>query len=97
MSCGRSAWPSSSAFKLRITLDDGTVVKSWATEARIANGSFHGGVELVEQAGLDSGEMVIQAVTGKSVLGSMDWFATLFKLRHREADGDRMARAPDDA
>ena len=72
-------------FKLRITLDDGSVVKSWATEARIANGRFHGGVELVEQAGLDSGEMVIQAVTGKSVLGlAWSWFATLFKLRHRE-------------
>ncbi len=72
-------------FKLRITLDDGTLVKSWATEARIANGSFHGGVELVEKAELDSGEMVIQAVTGKSVLGlAWSWFTTLFKLRHRE-------------
>ena len=72
-------------FKLRITLDDGSVVGNWATEARIANGSFHGGVELVEKAELDSGEMVIQAVTGKSVLGlAWSWFATLFKLRHRE-------------
>jgi YegS/Rv2252/BmrU family lipid kinase len=71
-------------FKLRITLDDGSVIKAWATEARIANGRFHGGVELVEQAGLDSGEMVIQAVTGKSVLGlAWSWFATLFKLRQR--------------
>ena len=72
-------------FKLRITLDDGSMVKAWATEARIANGRFHGGVELVEEAKLDSGEMVIQAVTGKSVLGlAWSWFATLFKLRQRE-------------
>lgn len=72
-------------FKLRITLDDGTVVKSWATEARIANGSHHGGVLLVESAKLDSGEMVIQAVTGKHVLGlAWSWFATLFRLRHRD-------------
>jgi len=72
-------------FRLRVTLDDGSVVKSWATEARIANGSFHGGVELVEQAEVDSGEMVIQAVTGKSVVGlAWSWFATLFKLRRRE-------------
>ncbi len=84
-------------FKLKITLDDGTVVKSWATEARIANGSFHGGVELVEEARLDSGVMVIQAVTGKSVFGlAWSWFATLFKLRHREQTvtewrGKRMA------
>ncbi|HYC94153.1 MAG TPA: YegS/Rv2252/BmrU family lipid kinase [Sphingomicrobium sp.] len=72
-------------FKLRVTLDDGSVVRSWATEARIANGRFQGGVELVEDASLSSGEMVIQAVTGKSVLGlAWSWFATLFKLRHRD-------------
>ncbi|HEY0629042.1 MAG TPA: YegS/Rv2252/BmrU family lipid kinase [Sphingomicrobium sp.] len=71
-------------FKLRIMLEDGSMAKAWATEARIANGRFHGGVELVEEAKLDSGEMVIQAVTGKSVLGlAWSWFATLFKLRHR--------------
>jgi diacylglycerol kinase family enzyme len=87
---GYVIWASRVAFKfrpfrLKITLDDGTVEKSWATEARIANGRFHGGVELVEQAELDSGEMVIQAVTGKSVLGlAWSWFATLFKLRRRD-------------
>ena len=71
-------------FKLRITLDDGTVVKSWATEARIANGTHHGGVELVEDQALDSGDIVIQAVTGKSIWGlAWSWFATLLKLRHR--------------
>ena len=72
-------------FKLRVTLDDGTVVSSWATEARIANGTHHGGVELVEDQELDSGEIVIQAVTGKSLWGlAWSWFATLFKLRHRK-------------
>jgi len=71
-------------FRLRVTLDDGSIVKSWATEARIANGRFHGGVELVESQQLDSGEMVIQAVTGKSVVHlAWSWFATLFKLRQR--------------
>lgn len=72
-------------FKLKIMLEDGSIVKSWATEARIANGRFHGGVELVEDAKLDSGEMVIQAVTGRSLFGlAWSWFATLFKLRSRE-------------
>ena len=56
-------------FRLGITLEDGTMVESWATEARIANGSHQGGFLLVEDAKLDSGEMVIQAVTGKSVSG----------------------------
>jgi len=72
-------------FRLRVTLDDGTVVKSWATEARIFNGTHHGGVELTETQELDSGEIVIQAVTGKSLWGlSWSWFATLFKLRNRD-------------
>jgi YegS/Rv2252/BmrU family lipid kinase len=72
-------------FKLRVTLDDGTVVKAWATEARIANGTHHGGVELVEDQELDSGEIVIQAVTGKSLWGlAWSWFSTLFKLRNRK-------------
>jgi YegS/Rv2252/BmrU family lipid kinase len=71
-------------FRLRVTLDDGTLVKSWATEARIANGTHHGGVEMVESQELDSGEIVIQAVTGKSLWGlAWSWFSTLFKLRHR--------------
>ncbi|QDP20012.1 diacylglycerol kinase family protein [Sphingomonas xanthus] len=72
-------------FRLRVTLDDGRVVKAWATEARIANGSHHGGVELVEDQSLDSGKIVIQAVTGKSLWGlAWSWFATLFKLRRRK-------------
>jgi YegS/Rv2252/BmrU family lipid kinase len=71
-------------FRLRVTLDDGSVVRNWATEARIANGTHHGGVELVEDQALDSGEIVIQAVTGKSLWGlAWSWFSTLFKLRHR--------------
>lgn len=72
-------------FRLRITLEDGTTESCWATEARIANGRFHGGVELIEDASLNSGDMVIQAVTGKSLAGlAWSWFATLFKLRHRD-------------
>ena len=72
-------------FRLRVTLEDGTLVKSWATEARIANGTHHGGVELVEDQALDSGDIVIQAVTGKSLWGlAWSWFATLFKLRRRK-------------
>jgi YegS/Rv2252/BmrU family lipid kinase len=87
---GYLIWAARSAFhfrpfRLRITLDDGTMVKAWATEARIANGTHHGGVELVESQEIDSGEIVIQAVTGKSLWGlAWSWFATLFKLSARE-------------
>lgn len=71
-------------FKLRVTLDDGSVASTWATEVRIANGSYHGGVQLIEDQQLDSGEMVIQAVTGRSLARlAWSWFTTLFKLRSR--------------
>ena len=86
---GYMIWAIRVAFKFRpfrLHVDDGqTVHKVWATEARIANGTHHGGVELVESASLDSGEIVVQAVTGRSVFGlAWSWFATLFKLRSRE-------------
>ena len=70
----------------RLTVEqDGKRQSVWATEARIANGSHHGGVELIESAELDSGEIVVQAVTGKSVFGlGWSWFAILFKLSGRE-------------
>lgn len=72
-------------FRLRIRTDDGQVHKTWATEVRIANGTHHGGVELVESQELDSGDIVIQAVTGKSLWGlAWSWFSTLFKLRNRD-------------
>ena len=72
-------------FKLRVTLDNGDQVSSWATEARIANGTHHGGVLLVESQEIDSGEMVVQAVTGKSLWHlAWSWFTTLFRLRQRE-------------
>ena len=70
----------------RLTVEqDGERTSVWATEARIANGTHHGGVELVESAEIDSGEIVVQAVTGKSVFGlAWSWFATLLKLSNRE-------------
>ena len=86
---GYLIWALRVAFKFRafrLHVDDGRKLhKVWATEARIANGSFHGGVELVENAELTSGEIIVQAVTGRSLFGlAWSWFATLFKLRARE-------------
>ena len=37
-----------------------------ALEVRIANGAYHGGVEVVDDAEVDSGEIVVQAVTGRA-------------------------------
>jgi YegS/Rv2252/BmrU family lipid kinase len=71
----------------RLTVDDGRETRIlWVTEVRIANGSFHGGVELVEEAGVDSGEIVLQAVTGRSTLRLLwDWFARYWRLPARDA------------
>lgn len=71
-------------FRMTIEHEDGLCETFWATEALIANGPRHGGVELVEDQDFDSGEIVIRAVTGKSVwrLG-WSWFATVLKLRAR--------------
>ena len=86
---GYLIWAVRVAFKFRafrLHVDDGKVLhKSWATEVRIANGTHHGGIELVESADLQSGEIVVQAVTGRSLFGlAWSWFSTLFKLRGRE-------------
>ena len=71
-------------FRIMIESDDGQKDKFWATEARIANGSYHGGVELIESQHVDSGDIVIQAVTGRSIWGlAWSWFATILKLRAR--------------
>lgn len=56
----------------------------WATEVRILNGRFHGGVEMLEDEALDDGEIVIQAVTGRSMLRlAWDWLARFFRFSRR--------------
>lgn len=69
----------------RLILDDGERVhRLWASEVRIFNGCFHGGVELADTTDVDSGDIVIQAVTGRSRWRlSWDWYAKFFKLRSR--------------
>ena len=52
-------------FRLAITAN-GSTHHFWATEVRIANGGHFGGVELVDEAEVDSGNLVVQAVTGRN-------------------------------
>ncbi len=70
----------------RLTVDDGETRHTfWTTEVRIANGRFHGGVELIENAAPDDGQIVVQAVTGKSVMRLVwDWFARFCRLPTRD-------------
>jgi diacylglycerol kinase family enzyme len=71
----------------KLSVDDGTEKKTiWATEVRIANGRYHGGVELVESADVDTGVIVIQAVVGRSKFSLIrDWVAKGLKLPSRQA------------
>ena len=73
-------------FAARITVD-GMSHTFTALELRIANGLYHGGVEVVdgsEGAGVDSGEIVIQVVTGRYKRRLIwNWFATIFRLEAR--------------
>lgn len=60
--------------------------RMWSTEVRVMNGRFHGGVELSDTADVDSGEIVIQAVTGRHRWSLVvDWYAKFFRLRDRHA------------
>ena len=81
-----AGWSAASFKAFRLKIEDGERVhRMWATEARIANGRFHGGVELIETADLQSGEVVIQAVRGRSVLRlGWSYFASALKLRARQ-------------
>ncbi|MGZ8312042.1 MAG: diacylglycerol/lipid kinase family protein [Allosphingosinicella sp.] len=73
-------------FRLTIDDDSGERRTLWATEVRIANGTFHGGVELIEQADVGSGQIVVQVVTGRSSLRLIwDWVAKYWKLPARHA------------
>jgi YegS/Rv2252/BmrU family lipid kinase len=73
------------AFRLTVR-GEGVDETLWATEVRIANGGHHGGVELIESAEIDSGQIVVQAVVGRRASSLIwDWFAKYWNLpgRHR--------------
>jgi len=67
-------------FRLQIDCD-GTERNCWATEVRLLNGRYAGGVELSEDAELDSGEVVVQVVSGRSRMRlAIDWLRRIVGL-----------------
>ena len=70
----------------RLTVSDGkSITTVWASEVRIANGGFFGGVELVEEAELDSGDIIVQIVTGKTSRNlAKSWVSNMLRLRDRD-------------
>jgi YegS/Rv2252/BmrU family lipid kinase len=87
---GYLAWAVRCFFGLRpfrlIITDEHGEHRMWSTEVRVLNGRYHGGVELTENTDVDSGDIIIQAVTGRSLTRLIwDWYAKFFKLRSRDA------------
>ena len=73
-------------FTLVIELEDGEK-KIDALEVRIANGPYHGGTWLVDEASLDSGRIVVQVVEGRSRARLLrNWGAAIAGSRLRHAD-----------
>ena len=77
----------------RLTIDDGVRERRmWSTEVRILNGPYHGGVELSDDADVDTGEIVIQAVVGRSKPRlAWDWYAKFVKLRQRNKNTEEFS------
>ena len=81
-----AGWSAANFRAFRVKLEDGKRAhRMWATEVRIANGRFHGGLELIENADLQSGEIVVQVVTGRSI-AKLGWsyIASAAKLEARK-------------
>ena len=58
-----------------------------ALEVRIANGSFHGGIKVVEDASVDSGDIVVEAVSGRArTTLVMNWLRLLLGLPKKERE-----------
>jgi YegS/Rv2252/BmrU family lipid kinase len=74
-------------FRLVIETEDGKVHEMEALEVRIANGAYHGGVEVVDDAKVDSGQIVVQAVTGRAKHRLIrNWLAVLMKDRRSKKE-----------
>jgi YegS/Rv2252/BmrU family lipid kinase len=80
-----AAWVSFRFKPFRLKIDDGiTRTICWASEVRIANGGYFGGVQMVDDAELDSGEIIVQAVAGRAKKNLLwSWFAGALRHRNR--------------
>ena len=69
----------------RLTIGEGATAETCdVVEVRIANGGYHGGAELVDDAEIDSGEIIVQVVLGNAKHRLIwSWAASLMKLRAR--------------
>ena len=71
-----------------LTVDDGKKEhRLRVVEVRISNGPYHGGTWLVDEAKVDSGQIVVQAVTGRYRRTLIkNWFTSFFGMEARHQD-----------
>ena len=73
-----------SAFRVKIESGE-RLVEGRSTEVRIANGRYHGGVELVQHADLEDDTITVDAVMGSSLLKlALNWILVLLHLRAQD-------------
>lgn len=77
-----AAWTMARFSPFRLECDcDGSRRSCWATEVRMLNGRYAGGVELSEAPRLDSGDITVQIVSGKSRWRlALDWYQRIIGL-----------------
>ena len=82
---GWAAWQFARFRPFTLIVGEGeTADRMRVVEVRISNGSYHGGVELIESQDIDSGEIVVQAVCGHVKRRLLkNWFASTFKTATR--------------
>ena len=74
-------------FKLVVETETGERHEMEALEVRIANGPYHGGVEVVDAAEVDSGRIVVQVVAGRAKNRLIrNWLAVLMKDRRSKRE-----------
>lgn len=71
-------------FEVTLDTGQGPAQHFRAVELRIANGSYLGGTEIAEEAEVDSGDLIVQVVTGGGRLRlGWNWLATVMRLPAR--------------
>ena len=88
---GRPGYLSWAAYRMtrfkpfKLTVGEGADAETMdALEVRIANGPYHGGTALVDEATVDSGVIVVQAVPGRTRRAlAWSWLASLLRLKAR--------------
>lgn len=88
---GYLSWAALQYAKFRpfeLTIEDAGIRRSvTVVEVRISNGGFHGGTEIVDNARVDSGEIIVQAVTGSFKRRLLkNWIASALRLKARHDD-----------